>query len=165
MSVSIERLTPPLPVPGTPDGDALDALEAATQERPLPLAGVLAEAASDVDGVALVARDGGAVVGMASGRMLAGEAHVVRLAVAQERRRRGIGRALLDGLIAWSRDRAAGAVLLEVRASNVAAQALYATRGFVPEGTRPGYYPGGEDAQLWRLDLDGALDDDPDGEG
>jgi len=46
-------------------------------------------------------------------------------------------------------------VLLEVRASNAAAQALYTAAGFVADGRRPGYYPDGEDALLWRLDLVG----------
>ena len=165
MSVRIEQLTPPLPDPGTPDGDALVALENATQTRPQPLSGVLAEATPDVDGVVLVARDDGPIVGMASGRVLAGETHVMRIAVAEVRRRRRTGRALLDALIGWARGRSATAVLLEVRASNVAAQTLYASRGFVHEGTRPRYYPDGEDAQLWRLTLDGARDGARDGEG
>ena len=165
MSVHIEQLAPPLLGPGTPDGDALAALELATQERPLPLAAVLAEAADDVDGAVLVARDGGPIVGMASGRVLADETHVIRLAVVPALRRRGTGRALLDALIAWARGRASSAVLLEVRASNLAAQTLYASAGFVREGTRPRYYPDGEDAQLWRLTLGGAPDGHPDGEG
>ena len=155
MSVTVERLAPPLPRPGTSDADALTSLEAATQERPLPLAGVLAEAGDDVDGVVLVARDGGSIVGMVSGRVLAGETHVMRLAVAGPGRRLGTGRALLDALVSWAHARASTAVLLEVRAGNVAAQALYTSAGFVPEGLRPRYYPDGEDARLLRLDLGG----------
>lgn len=158
MSVRIEQLVPPPPLSGTPDGDALVALETATQTRPLPLTGVLAEAAPDVDGVVLIARDGVRIVGMASARVLAEEVHVIRLAVTEALRRRGAGRALLDALVAWARDRTSRAVLLEVRAANVAAQALYTAAGFVREGTRPRYYPDGEDAQLWRLALDGAFD-------
>ena len=156
MSIRIEQLASPLPQPGTPDGDVLVALERATQDRPLPLGAVLAEAADDVDGVVLVARDERTIVGMASGRVLAGETHVIRLAVAEALRRRGTGRALLVALIAWARARASQAVLLEVRASNVAARTLYATSGFAREGTRPRYYPDGEDAELWRLTLDGS---------
>jgi ribosomal-protein-alanine N-acetyltransferase len=158
MNAIVSELTPPLPSPGTEDGDALLALEAATQERPLALDGVLAEARGDVDGIVLVARDehGGALVGMASGRMLVDEAHVMRIAVSEASRRQGTGRALLDGLVAWARERSAGAVLLEVRAGNTPAQALYVAAGFVADGRRPGYYPDGEDALLWRLALAGA---------
>ena len=153
MSVRIEALAPPLPRPGTSDGDALVALEAATQERPLTLAAVLAEAAPEVDGVVLVARDGTQPIGMASARLLAGEAHVIRLAVLEHARRCGVGRALLAGLVTWAGERGATAVVLEVRDSNVAARSLYATAGLTLEGMRPRYYPDGEDAQLWRLTL------------
>ena len=161
MSVTVSLLTAPLPAPGSVDADALLALEAATQDRPLALDGVIAEATGTVDGVVLVAREGGeaergAIVGMASARLLVDEAHVIRLAVDETARRRGIGRALLDGLVDWARARDASGMLLEVRASNAAAQALYVAAGFVADGRRPGYYPDGEDALLWRLAFTGA---------
>jgi ribosomal-protein-alanine acetyltransferase len=161
MSVAVSLLAAPLPTPGSADADALLALEAATQDRPLALDGVIAEATGTVDGVVLVAREGGeaergAIVGMASARLLVDEAHVIRLAVDETARRRGIGRALLDGLVDWARAREASGMLLEVRASNAAAQALYVAAGFVADGRRPGYYPDGEDALLWRLAFAGA---------
>ena len=46
---------------------------------------------------------------------------------------------------------AAEAVLLEVRASNLAAQALYARLGFERVGLRKRYYADGEDAVLMTL--------------
>jgi ribosomal-protein-alanine N-acetyltransferase len=92
---------------------------------------------------------------MASARLHVDEAHVIRLAVEASQRRGGVGRALLDALLAWARERAAGAVVLEVRDSNAPAQALYAAAGFVADGRRPRYYPDGEDALLWRLMLVG----------
>jgi ribosomal-protein-alanine N-acetyltransferase len=160
MSVAVSLLTAPLPTPGSADAEALLALEAATQDRPLALDGVIAEATGAVDGVVLVAREGsaerGAIVGMASARLLVDEAHVIRLAVDETARRQRIGRALLDGLVDWARARDASGVLLEVRASNAAAQALYVAAGFVADGRRPGYYPDGEDALLWRLAFTGA---------
>lgn len=159
MSIQVTALTVPLPGPGTDDGIALLALERATQDRPLALDAVLAEAhlaggADERDGVVLVARAaGGAIVGMASARRQLDEVEVVRFAVDEAERRRGVGRRLLDELVAWSRPRTV-TVLLEVRASNLAAQALYATAGFIADGRRP-HYPDGEDALLWRLDLVG----------
>jgi len=158
MSVTVHPLTSPLPVEGSVDADAIVALEAATQDRPLTLDGVLAEARVGA-GVVLVARDEeGRIVGMASGRRLVDEAHVIRLAVDAASRRRGIGRALLDGLVAWAQRCGAVAVLLEVREGNVAARSLYARAGFVAEGRRPRYYPDGEDALLWRRTLDVGAD-------
>jgi ribosomal protein S18 acetylase RimI-like enzyme len=161
MSVAVSLLAAPLPTLGSADADALLALEVATQDRPLALDGVIAEATGTVDGVVLVARERGeaergAIVGMASARLLVDEVHVIRLAVDETARRRGIGRALLDGLVDWARAREASGVLLEVRASNAAAQALYVAAGFVADGRRPGYYPDGEDALLWRLAFTGA---------
>jgi ribosomal protein S18 acetylase RimI-like enzyme len=154
MSVTVHALTEPLPVEGSSDAATILALEAATQERPLPLDAVLAEARGGRDGIVLVARDAeGRIVGMASGRLMVEEVHVIRLAVDEASRRQGVGRALLDGLVTWAGERGASAVLLEVRDGNVAARTLYAAAGFVAEGRRPRYYPGGEDALLWRLTL------------
>ncbi len=130
---------------------ALLALEAGTQDRPLGLEALMRETAHD--GVLLTARDGamdGALCGFASARMLVDEAHVVRLAVDPGRRRQGIGRALLDGLTDWASESHASALLLEVRASNDAALALYAGAGMHVDGRRPRYYPDGEDALLLR---------------
>lgn len=138
------------------DVDALLALEAATQDRPLALTTLLAEIGPL--GTVLLARHAGpeaagVLVGFASARLLVDEAHVIRLAVDATDRRRGIGRALLDGLIDWAREGGASAVVLEVRADNVAASTLYRAVGFTQDGLRPRYYPDGEDARLLRLPL------------
>lgn len=82
---------------------------------------------------------------------LAGEAHVMNVAVVPQARRRGLGvavlRALLDDVAAAGID----AVTLEVRGSNTAGRALYRRVGFEEAGIRPGYYADGEDAViLWR---------------
>ena len=147
---SVRALLPPLPSDGSSVAEALLALERSTQERPLALPVLLAEAGPDVDGVVLVAHEVDRIVGMASARVLGAEAHVIRLAVDGGHRRRGVGRALLDGLVRWSESAGAPALLLEVRAGNAAALALYADAGFAVEGTRPRYYPDGEDALLLR---------------
>lgn len=136
---------------GADDVVALLALEADTQDRPLALPTLLAEAGSH--GTVLLARRDGAIVGFASARLQVDEAHVIRLAVDAGERRRGTGRVLLDGLVGWAREVGAEAVLLEVRADNVAARALYAGAGFTQDGLRPRYYPDGEDARLLRLPL------------
>ena len=49
--------------------------------------------------------------------------------------------------------RGAERVILEVRADNDAARALYAGAGFTTLQTRRGYYPGGVDALVLALDL------------
>lgn len=147
MSATVERLRAPV---GAEDRAALLALEAATERRPLGWAALGAEA-DRPDGclVALRGPDGG-LHGFASGRLLDGTVHVLRLAVAHAWRRRGHGRALLAALLAWAAEVAADAVTLEVRAGpdGAAARALYATVGFSAVGRRPRYYPDGDDAVL-----------------
>jgi ribosomal-protein-alanine N-acetyltransferase len=88
--------------------------------------------------------------------MGAGEAHVLNLCVAEEWRRRGIGRQLLLALLAHARDRGVRDAFLEVRRTNRGAIALYHALGFECVGTRRGYYQaqdGREDAIVYRLEL------------
>lgn len=70
----------------------------------------------------------------------ADEGEIANLAVDPEVRRRGIGAALLDAALGEAARRAASAVYLEVRESNVQARRLYASRGFVAVGRRIRYY-------------------------
>ncbi|WP_433533646.1 ribosomal protein S18-alanine N-acetyltransferase [Micromonospora sp. CA-263727] len=75
------------------------------------------------------------------------EAWVQNVAVRRDVQRRGIGRVLLEALLAEAARRAVRAVLLEVAADNAPAQRLYAMYGFEPIGVRRGYYqPSNTDA-------------------
>jgi ribosomal-protein-alanine N-acetyltransferase len=65
-----------------------------------------------------------------------GEHEILNLAVEPAARRRGMARALLDAALADS----PGDWFLEVRESNLAAQALYRVLGFQASGRRAGYY-------------------------
>ena len=83
-------------------------------------------------------------------------ADVQTIAVAESARGRGIGRALLTRLVAEAHARAAREVLLEVRADNPVAQALYSSLGFEPIAVRPHYYqPDDVDAVVMRVALGG----------
>ena len=76
---------------------------------------------------------------------------VLRIAVAPDERRTGIGRQLMTKAL----DRCAGrTVLLEVAAGNESARGLYASLGFEEISRRRGYYGDGEDAVImrWRID-------------
>ena len=68
------------------------------------------------------------------------EAEIADLAVAPEARRLGIGRALLDRVLAELGEAGARSVYLEVRESNEAARTLYERHGFGSVGRRRGYY-------------------------
>lgn len=75
------------------------------------------------------------------------EGWVNTIAVRRDVQRRGIGRALLEALLAEAARREVGRVLLEVAADNIPAQKLYAQYGFETIGVRRGYYqPSNTDA-------------------
>ncbi len=84
--------------------------------------------------------DLGALVGYAMGSVAADEGEVLNIAVAKEARGAGIGRRLLDALLARLREAGAESFYLEVRRSNEPAIALYRSAGFRPLGVRPAYY-------------------------
>ena len=67
-------------------------------------------------------------------------------------RRRGLGSRLLDEVIDLSRKQGVHRLLLEARASNVAAQGLYEKCGFLQVGRRTNYYANPrEDAVLFEF--------------
>ena len=107
--------------------------------------------------VYLVAFDDGApVVTSGYAGLLAprggGQADIQTIAVADDARRRGLGRELMATLIAAASEREATEVFLEVRADNPGAQALYTSLGFEQIAERPGYYqPDNVDALVMRL--------------
>ncbi|MGL4321769.1 MAG: GNAT family N-acetyltransferase [Paracoccaceae bacterium] len=74
------------------------------------------------------------------GRVVAGEAELLTLAVAPQNRRRGLGARLVTRFIYQARLRAADQALLEVAATNTPAFALYTAAGFAQSGLRKGYY-------------------------
>jgi ribosomal-protein-alanine N-acetyltransferase len=86
----------------------------------------------------------------------AGEAHLLNICVRQSFRGKGLGRAMLEHLIALARSHRAEVMFLEVRPSNPPAIELYRKLGFAEVGTRRGYYPaqnGREDALIFALQL------------
>jgi len=90
---------------------------------------------------------GGEILGYAVCWTIAGESHLLNIAVHPERRGRGIGRALLAECIRRSARAGASRIFLEVRAGNGDALRLYRRMGFVFRGFRKGYYTDtGEDA-------------------
>lgn len=80
------------------------------------------------------------IAGYIIARETAGELHINNVAVRPEFRRRGIGAALLEQVIQEARRRKANTAFLEVRSSNLAAQALYEKSGFRAIARRANYY-------------------------
>lgn len=96
------------------------------------------------------------VVGFAGLDVHGDHADVMTIAVDPAHRGTGLGSALLRGLHQEAQSRHVSAVLLEVRADNERAQALYARHGYRMVHTRAGYYqPDGVDAIVLRAVLRG----------
>ncbi len=94
------------------------------------------------------------VVGYAVAWFIERAAHLMNIAVRTELQREGIGKRLLDDLIETALAAGKRFIVLEVRASNAAAQAFYRHFGFESVGIRPGYYTDNrEDAILMTGDL------------
>ncbi len=72
--------------------------------------------------------------------LMVNEAHIVTIATREECRRQGVGERLLIAAIALAQDADQEVVTLEVRASNVSAQAMYEKYAFAKVGLRKHYY-------------------------
>lgn len=72
--------------------------------------------------------------------VVADQMHIQNLAVHPAHRTRGLGRLLLTHALDLARRAGATSAFLEVRASNVAAQALYRALGFTVVTRRANYY-------------------------
>lgn len=71
---------------------------------------------------------------------IGGETEIVNVAVHPAWRGMGVGSALLGRLVELAVASGVERIVLEVRASNLPAQAVYAKAGFVQAGIRPRYY-------------------------
>jgi ribosomal-protein-alanine N-acetyltransferase len=102
----------------------------------------------------ILAEMNGKIVGYVLFWLLPENVDIHNLAVRGEYRRRGVGRILLHKVIVEALRQSSARVTLEVRKSNLAAQKLYESAGFVATGVRKGYYSDdGEDALTMALDL------------
>jgi [ribosomal protein S18]-alanine N-acetyltransferase len=136
-----------------PDVDSVLAIQAACPE-------IAQWNAWDYAGVARgeiagwVAEDEREIAGFLVARQLVGEIEILNFAVRADSRRQGTGTALLAQVLEWSKSLGAESVMLEVRASNLAALRFYERHGFVVAGKRPRYYTAPiEDALLLNLSL------------
>lgn len=98
-----------------------------------------------------VALENEEVLGYAGIWTILDEAHLTTLAVCPKAQGGGVGRALLEHIIAEAKAKGVSRMTLEVRVSNVKAQKLYKKYGFIACGIRPNYYAD-EDAVIMWLD-------------
>ena len=87
-----------------------------------------------------VGEENGIIVGYCIVYYVLEEGEIARIAVDEKIRRQGVGRGLLDYTIACCRQIKLQRVLLDVRESNMAARAFYASYGFEKDGMRKNFY-------------------------
>lgn len=137
----------------TEDLDAVTAIEAATFAMPWSRESFRQEIERNVAARYLVAVKDGRVIGYAGAWIILDESHVTNIAILEEERGQGYGRILTAALMKYLSNLGAAYATLEVRRSNLRAQNLYKSLGFVEIGVRKRYYEDNrEDALLMVCD-------------
>jgi len=94
----------------------------------------------DVCYIYVIRTPGGPIAGFCAFWKVVDQIHINNLAVRPEHRRHGIGRVLLERILADAARLGAPNATLEVRRSNTAARRLYERAGFAIAGVRTSYY-------------------------
>lgn len=130
-----------LRVAGPDDLEIFAALEAEVfAEDPWTPYVIAEELSSPASRYWIATDESGDVVGYGGVKVGGDQADVMTIGVRAHARGRGIGAAILDALLGWSREAGARDIFLDVRPSNEGAIALYNSRGFVEIGRRPRYF-------------------------
>ena len=133
--------------------DVADALQLERANQPQPWTEeIFDDEISAENRTYLVAEDDG-LVGFGGVMVVGDEGHVMNVLVDPDYRGQGIGRRLVLALIDAAVAEGARHMTLEVRTGNEAARSLYASLGFAPVGTRPGYYQDDDALILWAHNL------------
>ncbi len=105
--------------------------------------------------------DSGEVIAYAGAWMIFEEAHITNIAVRKDWRGKGVGMALTKALLQYAANLGVQYMTLEVRKSNLVAQAMYKKLGFETLGVRKQYYTDNlEDALLMVLQHMPAIEED-----
>lgn len=142
MSVLYRRMT-------RADAEAVHAIELATFPQPWSLQSFIDEMERNACARYIVAEENGMLLGYAGAWLIMDEGHITNVAVTPSRRGEGIGKGLMRALMQYAANMGVQYMTLEVRRSNLTAQKLYHSLGFIDLGVRKRYYEdNGEDALL-----------------
>ena len=131
------------------DIDTVAEIEEATFARPWSRVSFRQEVTRNAVARYLVAEEDGQILGYAGAWIIMDESHITNIAVREDARGRGLGKRLTKELLQILSNLGACYTTLEVRVSNVRAQNLYKSLGFVSVGKRKRYYEdNNEDAYL-----------------
>ena len=84
--------------------------------------------------------DADKIIGYAGLQIVLDEGYVTNIAVTKKARGRGIGGALVEALVNFSKEKSLAFISLEVRESNIPAISLYKKFGFEDKGKRKAFY-------------------------
>ena len=125
------------------------AIEQASFSKPWSEESFFSELSSPLSSIIIVKSSCKAIVyGYSCCKIIPPEVELLRIAVSPERRRCGVGRALLNEMFRFLRLQQVATIYLEVSEVNRSAIALYEKLAFVVVGNRPGYYDDGATAAL-----------------
>lgn len=131
------------------DVDAVYAIEQATFSTPWSRQSFVDEMTTNKCARYVVAEENGRVIAYAGAWLVFEEGHITNIAVKAEERGRGVGSAVTRALMQYAANMGVQYLTLEVRKSNLAAQKMYKSLGFLELGVRKRYYEdNGEDAYL-----------------
>ena len=130
------------------DLDAVVAIEEATFPTPWSKDSFRQEIERNVAARYLVAEKGGQVIGYAGAWVILDESHITNIAIAEAQRGNGYGRMLTQALMQYLANLGAEYATLEVRKSNIRAQNLYKSLGFIQLGVRKRYYEDNQEDAL-----------------
>ncbi len=124
------------------DLDEMMVIEHASFSRPWTEGMMLAELFNNPVAFSMVVRAGEdkKIVAQVFMRLMLDELHLLNLGVHPRWRRRGLGTHLIQHVLETATEKGTLRVILEVRASNEAAQRLYQKMGFRQIGLRKNYY-------------------------
>ena len=142
MSVLYRRMT-------LEDVDAVHAIEEATFPTPWSRQSFVEEMTGNKCARYLVAVEGERIIAFAGAWCIFEEGHITNIAVEAAHRGRGVGRGITWALMQYAANLGVQYLTLEVRKSNLVAQSMYKSLGFIELGVRKRYYEdNGEDAYL-----------------
>jgi len=134
------------------DIDAVLEIEKSSFATPWSRESFHKEIVENVLAVYIVAEVDDVVAGYGGLWKILDEGHITNVAVKKDFRGKGVGDALVMGIVDYCDRTGIPNITLEVRESNRVARNLYKKHGFVDAGKRPGYYSdNNEDAIImWR---------------
>lgn len=133
-----------------------DAKEIARLEREIFESGWTLENVEDMlkgDSYAVVEDLNGEIIGYASYYIHIDEGDINNIAVAENYRKQGVGKALVASLLQDAKARGINKLFLEVRANNLPAIRLYESFNFKQISVRKKYYSDGQDALIYQLTI------------